>query len=132
MKLTELIMGMPITVEIVDSNATELEIKKIFSYFKVVDQIFSTYKEDSEISKINRGEIKPEDYSSEIREVFLLAEKTKNDTNGYFDIKHNNKIDPSGLVKGWAIKQAADILTQQGFINFYVEAGGDIQTGKSG
>ena len=37
------------------------------------------------------------------------------------------KIDPSGLVKGWAIQKASNILTEKGFKNFYVEAGGDIQ-----
>ena len=128
MRQTVIIMGMPVTVEIVDRGAEAKTIKQVFDYFKSVDEKFSTYKKDSEISKINRKEIRPENYSPEMREIFLLSEKTKQDTNGYFDIRYQGKIDPSGLVKGWAIKNAAEILIQQGFENFYVEAGGDIQT----
>jgi thiamine biosynthesis lipoprotein len=56
-----------------------------------------------------------------------LAEETKKQTRGYFDIVHNKKIDPSGIVKGWAIYQAALLLSKEGVRNYYVEAGGDIQ-----
>jgi thiamine biosynthesis lipoprotein len=62
-----------------------------------------------------------------MRTIFALAEQTKQETNGYFDIQHNGQVDPSGIVKGWAIANAADILRQKGFVNFYVEAGGDIE-----
>ena len=44
---------------------------------------------------------------------------SKNPTGGY---------DPSGIVKGWAIENAAAIATNAGFKNFYIDAGGDIQT----
>ena len=129
MKATRLIMGMPITVEIVSENKTDAQtaIEKVFDYFESVDERFSTYKPGSEISRINRGEIQIEDCSSEMKEIFALAEETKKQTNGYFDISLSDKIDPSGLVKGWAILNAAKILEQMGFKNFYVEAGGDIQ-----
>ena len=58
---------------------------------------------------------------------FSLAEEVKAHTNGYFDIWHAGKYDPSGLVKGWAILNAADLVRKNGFQNFYVEAGGDFQ-----
>jgi thiamine biosynthesis lipoprotein len=120
-------MGMPVTLDIVDATPDALE--KIFNYFTSIDERFSTYKTDSEISKINRGEIKPDEYSLDMQEVFELSEQTKHDTNGYFDIKTpEGLIDPSGLVKGWAINNAANLLLEQGYKNFWVEAGGDIQT----
>jgi thiamine biosynthesis lipoprotein len=128
MRDNQLIMGMPITVEIVDGSATVESILKIFDYFKFIDEKFSTYKTNSEISKINRSEIKPENYSEGMKEVLLLSEETKNETKGYFNISHKDLIDPSGLVKGWAINKAAILLLGEGFENFYVEAGGDIQT----
>lgn len=127
MKQTRIIMGMPITVEIIDTSATEENVEKIFDYFIAVDNRFSTYKKNSEISRINRGEISEEKYSPEMKEFFHLSRETKKTTDGYFDIVHNNIIDPSGLVKGWAIYNAAKILKGNGFKNFYVEAGGDIQ-----
>ena len=125
---TRILMGMPITIEIVDKWATKKAIDKIFKYFEYIDKTFSTFKPDSEISKINRGEIEKNSYSTDMKIVFELAEKTKNETNGYFDIIDNNgKYNPSGIVKGWAIYCATQILRKDGFENFYVNAGGDIQ-----
>jgi thiamine biosynthesis lipoprotein len=129
MKDTRIIMGMHITVEIVDPQVTPKILEEIFSYFIAVDKQFSTYKNNSEIMRINRGEITKNNYSKEMLEIMNLAEKTKNETLGYFDIKKPNGIlDPSGVVKGWAIQNAAEILLRNGYRNFYIDAGGDIQS----
>ncbi len=128
MKETQIIMGMPVTVNIADKTATQADLEKIFDYFKYVDAKFSTFKETSEITAINKGKIKESDYSDDMEEVFRLSEETKKLTNGYFDIKKpDGSYDPSGLVKGWAIYNAAKILENLGFKNYYVEAGGDIE-----
>ncbi len=127
MKQLQLLMGMPITVEIVDPNVTEDAIENVFAYFSHVDDTFSTYKEHSEISKINRGELCEEEYSDDMKTILALSEQTKQETQGYFDILHNGIADPSGIVKGWAILQAAQILQEAGWSNFYIDAGGDIQ-----
>jgi thiamine biosynthesis lipoprotein len=127
MKQLQLLMGMPITVEVVDPSVTEADIEKVFAYFRAVDDIFSTYKEHSEISKINRGELCAEEYSDEMKTILALSEQTKHETQGYFDIQHNGIADPSGIVKGWAIFQAAHMLKKAGCTNFYIDAGGDIQ-----
>ncbi len=127
MKRTELIMGMPITIEIV--NGDEESLNLAFNYFRYVDEKFSTYKEESEISKINKGVITEADYSEDMREIFKLSEITKKETDNYFDIKTpSNSYDPSGLVKGWAIHNAGKILKENGYQNFCLEAGGDIET----
>lgn len=126
MKQTEIIMGMPITVEIVDSTNTKL-LADTFSFFRGIDNRYSTYKLDSEISRINRG-LPMHEWSTEMHHVLRLCDKTKQQTNGYFDIEHNGKLEPSGLVKGWAIWEAAKRLRKHGVRNFYIEAGGDIQT----
>src|ERR1035437_4713958 len=115
MKETRTIMGMPVTLEIVDENVKTENLEKVFSYFNFVDQKFSTYKKDSEITAINDGLITPDQYSKEMQEIFSLAEETKKLTDGYFDIYHDDKCDPSGIVKGWAIHNAAQILRQDGF-----------------
>ena len=127
MKQLQLLMGMPIAVEVVDPSVTEADIDKVFAYFRAVDDTFSTYKEDSEISKINRGELCEEEYSDDMKTILALSEQTRQETLGYFDIQHNGMIDPSGIVKGWAILSAADMLKESGFSNFYIDAGGDIQ-----
>ena len=126
-------MGMPITLEVVDCNVTGEVLETVFAYFEYIDEKFSTYKDTSEISQINRHELTLNEASEDMQTILALAEQTRLETNGYFDIQNNGMVDPSGLVKGWAINQAAQILRQKGFKNFYVEAGGDIQlAGKNG
>jgi thiamine biosynthesis lipoprotein len=127
MKETRLLMGMPVTIEIVDTIVAQQDMDRIYGYFEYVDAKFSTYKETSEISQINRGELTIEQASHDMQLVFALAENTKHETDGYFDIRRNGYIDPSGLVKGWAIYNAAQLIRGAGFRNFYVDAGGDIQ-----
>ncbi len=120
-------MGMPITVEIVDS--TETSLNAVFGYFTLVDARFSTYKLESETMKINRGELGESEYSEEMREIFALAEETKRDSDGYFSItRPDGSIDPSGLVKGWAIRNAAWLVENMGYKNYFLDAGGDIQS----
>lgn len=124
---SRLLMGMPITVEIVDKTATQKDIDAVFDYFTYIDETFSTYKEHSEISKINRGEVALENASNDMRAVFALSEDTKRATHGYFDIRHKDHYDPSGLVKGWAVLNAATLLEKRGLNNFRIDAGGDMQ-----
>ncbi len=129
MRETRLIMGMPIEIEIVGSDV-QPALKTAFAYLVSIDMRFSTYKEDSEISRINRGEIEHDAVSTDMREIFALAEKTKKETNGYFDIRNpDGRIDPSGVVKGWAIRNTAELIRKSGYEEFLVNAGGDIATG---
>jgi thiamine biosynthesis lipoprotein len=131
MKQLQLLMGMPITVEVVDPGVTEADIANVFAYFRTVDDTFSTYKEHSEISKINRGELREDEYSEDMKTILALSEQTRQETQGYFNIRHNGIADPSGIVKGWAILQAATLLKAAGFTHFYIDAGGDIQVSGS-
>jgi thiamine biosynthesis lipoprotein len=128
MRETRMIMGMPITVEIAGTLSEKNAIEEVFNYFTHIDRKFSTYKPDSEISLVNRGKLKETECSDEIQEVLQLCEQTRQDTNGYFNHWHKGLLDPTGIVKGWAIQQASSLLAQKGFNNYYIEAGGDIQT----
>lgn len=121
-------MGMPVTVNIVDPRVKNHEIESIFSYFKEVDKRFSTYKKNSEISRLNRKEIFPAEFSKDLKEILKLSEHTKEQTSGYFDVTRNGIIDPSGIVKGWAINNSANLIREMGYRNFFVDIGGDIQT----
>ncbi len=129
MKETRLSMGMPITIEVVSFEEAHSVITRAFEYFKAVDERFSTYKSTSEITSINREDIPKEKWSPEMREIFSLAEQTEKDTKGYFNIKRPDGIlDPSGIVKGWSIRNAAIILQEEGCSNFFIDVGGDVQT----
>lgn len=127
MKETRTIMGMPATLHIVDDISQDV-VEEVFSYLVSIDEKFSTYKETSEIQAINRGELTIDKATLEMKEVFLLSEQTKKDAHGYFDIKKaDGQYDPSGLVKGWAIYNAANILRKNGVLNFCIEIAGDLE-----
>ena len=128
MRQVQKIMGMDVLIEIVDVDVHPDVFDQVFDYLRFVDAKFSTYKADSEISKINRGEIPEEMWSGEMQEVFALSAKTRIETNNFFNIKTpDGKYDPSGLVKGWAIHEAADMLRRRGVKNFMVDIGSDIE-----
>ncbi len=127
MKQIRDIMGMPVAVEIAGA-AAQKNFDEVFNYFRHIDETFSTYKNKSEISRINRKELSFDKWSDEMKAVFKLSEETKFLTGGYFDIKKpGGSYDPSGLVKGWAIWNAAELLKKLGCENFCVDVGGDIQ-----
>jgi FAD:protein FMN transferase len=128
MRETRIIMGMPITVEIVDTYPSDL-LGQVFDYFDRVDARFSTYKTTSEICAFNLGQISESQLSPEMVEVFALARATEKDSNGYFNMKQpDGSCDPSGIVKGWAIRNAAQILAGAAVQNYFIDAGGDIQS----
>lgn len=139
MKQVEIIMSTPVIIEIADNEAKPEFFEEVFDYFKYVDSKFSVYKNTSEITEINnkikknKNDAKThtvfENMSEDMETVFKLSEETKKLTNGYFDIvTPRGTYDPSGLVKGWSIFNASNILKNRGVKNFCVEAGGDIQT----
>lgn len=120
-------MGMAITVCIQDETSDEDDVAAVASWFEEVNQRFSTYLETSEISRLNTGAIDRSEASGQLQEVLQLCEQAKAETGGYFDAVRNGSIDPSGLVKGWAIERASALLIARGRRNHFVDAGGDVQ-----
>ena len=120
MRKLEYIMGMPVIVDPGDDD--------VFDYFRYVDEKFSPYKQNSEVTKFNDGRLREENASWDMKLILRLSDETKKSTDGYFDIELDEFINPSGIVKGWAIYNASKLLSQMGFKNFYLAAGGDIQT----
>lgn len=122
----KVVMGMPATIAIADDTAKKKDVNKIFRYWDTLDKQFSTYKKDSEVEKINRGEIQFKNYSLLMKKIMRLALKTKKDTHGYFDVFFQGRFDPSGIVKGYAIYEGSKMLKKMGYKNYYVEIAGDI------
>ena len=128
MRETRVIMGMPITIEVMGAGYGVL-LADVFTWFEQVDGRFSTYLQDSEISRLNRREISEVDLSADVQEVFDLARRTHDEALGFFNMrKADGSVDPSDIVKGWAIHKAAQMMREAGAANFFVDAGGDIQT----
>ena len=130
LQVTAAVMGMPVSLRIVDhcASASASDGEAVFTYLRHIDAVFSTYKSESETERINRGELLEGEASEEMQTIIALCQQTKAETGGHFDANFRGRFDPSGLVKGYAIQRAAELLQGRGFLNFYVEAGGDIQT----
>jgi len=121
-------MGMPVVVDVRDSDVDDAVLDRMFEWLRFVDATFSTYKDDSEISCINRRELQVQDANPDVREVLDRCEELRHETNGYFDARpvSDDVLDPSGLVKGWSVDRAAAILDEAGVRNYAVNAGGDM------
>ncbi|MFB7530446.1 FAD:protein FMN transferase [Streptomyces sp. NPDC056178] len=92
-----------------------------------VDAVFSTYRPDSHISRLDRGEIRLVDCPPEVHEVLSLCARAAHVTDGWFSIVPAGVLDPSGLVKGWATEAASRLLHDAGAHHTCVNGGGDLQ-----
>jgi thiamine biosynthesis lipoprotein len=127
----EHLMGMPIMVDVCDPDFDGRNIDCVFGWLRFVDETFSTYRHDSDVSRLNRGELRLENADAAVRAVARRCRSLWAKTDGYFDAwRHSSdgvvQFDPSGLVKGWSIECAARILEENGARNFCVNAGGDL------
>src|SRR5579864_1509293 len=99
-------MGMPIGIDVRDAEVDPAALDRAFDWLRWVDATFSTYKVESEISRLNRGEITRDECHPEVRAVISRCEQLFRETGGYFDIRTGSLppeggaasgIDPSGL-----------------------------------
>jgi thiamine biosynthesis lipoprotein len=128
----EPVMGTMVTVDVRDPHppgtAVEAAIETAIAWFHEVDATFSTYRDGSEISRLGRGELQESECSPEVREVLGLCAEVERGSGGCFDIHREGRLDPSGLVKGWSVQRAAEMLRAAGARSFFIGAGGDIVT----
>jgi thiamine biosynthesis lipoprotein len=123
-------MGTGATVELRDPLApgvAERLADEAFAWLHEVDRRFSTYKADSEISRLDRGELSIDDCSDDVCYVLEQCTRLWHETDGYFDAYATGRLDPSGYVKGWAVQVASQRLSAAGAPNHLVDAGGDMQ-----
>ena len=123
--------GTVIVVQVASRRLSEVELSvavdKVEEFFLQVDKDFSTYKKDSEVSRIRRGELEVNDASDDVKEVWKLCEHARELTLGAFDPwKVIGGFDPSGLVKGWAADVAAKMLVAAGIESVLINASGDL------
>ena len=92
-----------------------------------VDEVFSTYREHSQISRLARGEVTVEECDPEVAEVLELCAEAERLSDGWFSATYEGRFDPTGLVKGWAAERAARRLVAAGASGVSVNGGGDVQ-----
>jgi len=134
----EHVMGMPVSAHVRGPRAREpgLEpvLAQVFAVLRRADAVFSTYRPDSEISRLARGEVDLAGADPDVAEVARLCELARERTGGWFDADlplpgGGTRFDPTGLVKGWAVQRAADVLAAVPDHDFCLNAGGDVVAG---
>lgn len=133
----EQIMGLPISLHVrgpwVASPQVERAVARVFAALRRADDIFSTYRSESQVSRWARGELPLADADPDLAEVLTLCEDARRRTGGAFDARSlpdpiggRWRYDPSGLVKGWAVERAARHLATIDGHGWCINAGGDI------
>ncbi|MFC8004736.1 FAD:protein FMN transferase [Streptomyces olivaceus] len=91
------------------------------------DEVFSTYRDGSEISRLALGELTVEACAPEVAEVLQLAAEAERVSGGWFSTRYQGRLDPTGIVKGWAVERAARRIAAAGATGVSVNGGGDVQ-----
>lgn len=120
-------MGTVFTIDVRDDGDWAIAIAEAVTWLNHVDEVFSTYRPDSEIRRLGRGDLRLQDTREEVREVLALCEQVRLDSDGAFTTTPFGLLDPSALVKGWAIDRASLLLRSHGSVNHAVNGGGDMQ-----
>ena len=128
-------MGMPVSLALRgrhsrDDRATAAW-SRVMAVLRDVDGVFSTYRPDSFISRLGRHEITVQDCPPEVAEVLALGQAAERESDGAFSISlpgpgNTRVLDPSGVVKGWAVERAAAALRELPGTDFCLAAGGDM------
>jgi thiamine biosynthesis lipoprotein len=114
-------MGMPISIDIPDCK-DEAVFDAAFGRLSRIDDRFSTYKPESEVSRFAAGKIAEADLSDELKEVINACREAELETGGYFSAWAAGAFDPSGYVKGWAVAEAGKAIEKHGYITYCIGA----------
>jgi thiamine biosynthesis lipoprotein len=138
-RYVEHVMGMPISLAMrgrhADTDAGQDAWAAVMADLAAVDRMFSTYRADSVISRLDRGELDLEDCPAEVAEVLALGRQATEASEGAFatslpaepgEAGGRRRLDPSGVVKGWAADRASSYLAGLEDTDFCLAAGGDI------
>lgn len=138
-RFVEHVMGMPISLALRGRHADTPQGADAWAAalasLRDTDRVFSTYRPDSYVNRLDRGEVDVVDCPPEVAEVLALGEAAQEQSGGAFSIYRADRsgsadgrlvLDPSGVVKGWAVERAAAALRALPETGFSLSAGGDL------
>jgi FAD:protein FMN transferase len=129
------VMGMPISLALrgrhTHDHAALDAWAEVMADLRETDRVFSTYRPDSYVSRLGRGQLSISDCPPEMTEVLALGELARVQSGGAFDVRRRTAdgqavLDPSGVVKGWAVERASAWLHALDDTDFCLSAGGDM------
>ncbi|GGC82390.1 hypothetical protein GCM10011512_06410 [Tersicoccus solisilvae] len=133
------VMGLPVSVHVRAADPARADIDDavdaLFDDLRRADDVFSLWRPDSALSRIRRGELAVEAADPWLAQVQDVARRAVEATGGLYSTDLTGPDgtrgwDPTGIVKGWAVEQAAAHLRAVPGIAFSVNAGGDLVCGR--
>jgi FAD:protein FMN transferase len=139
----EQVMGLPVAIDVRDAGVPGAALDEAFAWLRRVDALFSTFRADSEIARLNRGDLREDDADPLVRDVLRACRALRDRTAGAFDAEaaaraaevrerpgggggRPGAVEPAGYVKGWAVAGAWERLAAAGARNALVDGGGDL------
>ncbi|GAA4037524.1 FAD:protein FMN transferase [Streptomyces shaanxiensis] len=111
-----------------DPGAVRSALEEAVAGLHRVDEVFSTYRDDSQVSRLARGELTVDDCDPDVAEVLALGAEAERLSEGWFSTRYEGRLDPTGIVKGWSVERAARRLADvPGVTGVSVNGGGDVQ-----
>jgi thiamine biosynthesis lipoprotein len=110
-----------------DQEKLLIAAKEAEAFLLKVDALFSTYRNNSQISLLRSNKLEIESADDLVKEVWQNCLAARQLTQGAFDPwVVEGGFDPSGYVKGWAADKCGLIFKKHGIENSLVNAAGDI------
>jgi thiamine biosynthesis lipoprotein len=134
-RFVEQVMGMPVSLALRGRHTEDAAAREAWSaclgILHEADRVFSTYRDDSVVSRLARGELALEGCPPEVAEVLAIGERARVESDGAFDVRRPGAdgvrvLDPSGVVKGWAAQRAAAPLLALQDTDVCLSVGGDL------
>jgi thiamine biosynthesis lipoprotein len=131
----EHVMGMPISLALRGTHTRDDRAEEAWqaalAELRWVDAVFSTWRPDSDVSRVGRGEATLAECHPAVAEVVRLGEDARASSHGAFDVWRTDvdgvrRLDPSGVVKGWAVERAVAPLLALPGTDVCLSAGGDM------
>jgi len=128
-------MGMPVSLALRGRHTADARADQawgeVLAVLNRADRVFSTYRTDSCVTRLDRGKLRLEECPPEVGEVLALGEQARQESGGAFDVWRpgpdgRRHLDPSGVVKGWAVQRAARALERLPATDSCLSAGGDL------
>jgi thiamine biosynthesis lipoprotein len=123
----EAVMGTVFRIEVCGAPVSDAVLDEAVALLHRHDEVFSTYREDSPVSRLSRGEVALTDCPAEVAAVAALCADAYQATGGYFTPGYAGGYDPTGLVKGWSVERVHDLLRCAGSTAHSVNGGGDVR-----
>ncbi len=131
----EHVMGIPISLAMRGRTAGSQDAEdawhEALRILRRADEVFSTYRDDSWVARLGQGTVTVALCPPEVREVLGLAERARVESHGAFDVWRVGTgtaglLDPSGVVKGWAVQRAFSAFDGLADTDVCLSAGGDL------